>query len=71
MNLAYCVSIVHDLGYLQSNYQPPFWYVSPLSMYINFQPLFLQKTNIYLGLGFEFEFEFGLQRIRDLAFICP
>jgi hypothetical protein len=38
------------------------------------QPLFLQKLsryisipNIYFGLGFEF----GLQRIRDLAFMCP
>ena len=66
MNLAYCVSIFHDLGYLQSNYQPPFWYVSPLSMYINFQPLFLQKTNIYLGLGFEFEF--GTQIIKNLEY---
>ena len=40
------------------------------------QPLFLQKTkplypnpNIYLGLGFEFEYT--LQRIRDLAIVCP
>jgi hypothetical protein len=40
------------------------------------QPLFQQKIkplypnpNIYLGLGFEFEF--GLQRIKDLAIMCP
>jgi hypothetical protein len=39
--------------------------VSPLSMFSIIQPLFLQKTNIYLGLGFEF----GPQRIRDLAFV--
>ena len=40
--------------------------VSPLSMFSNIQPLFLQKTtNINLGLGFEF----GPQRIRDLAFV--
>ena len=38
------------------------------------QPLFLQKTkpyihipNIYLGLWFKF----GLQRIRNVAFMCP
>ena len=48
--------------------------VSPLSMFSNIQPLFLQKTkpyihipNIYLGLGFEL----GPQIIRDLAFVCP
>ena len=48
--------------------------VSPLSMYSIIQPLFLQKLSLYihnakihLGLGFEF----GLQRIRDLAFVCP
>ena len=49
---------------------------SPLSMFSINQPLFLQKLslyiqipNIYLGLGFEFEFE--LQKIRDLAIVCP
>ena len=31
--------------------------------------LYIHIPNIYLGL--EFEFEFGLQRIRDLAFVCP
>ena len=30
--------------------------------------LYIHIPNIYLGLGFEFEF--GLQRIRDLAFVC-
>ena len=28
--------------------------VSSLSMFANYQPLFLQKLNIYLGLEFEF-----------------
>ena len=48
--------------------------VSPLFMVSIIHPLFLKKTkplyphpNEYLGLGFEFE----LQRIRDLAFVCP
>ena len=48
--------------------------MSPFSMFSINQPLFLQKTslyihipNIYLGLGFEF----GSQRIRDLAIVCP
>jgi hypothetical protein len=52
--------------------------VSTLSMFSINQLLFLQKLrlyiqipNIYLGLGFEFEFEFGLQRIRNLAIVCP
>ena len=47
---------------------------SPLSMYSIIQSLFLQKLSLYihnakihLGLGFEF----GLQRIRDLAFVFP
>ena len=31
--------------------------------------LYIQISNIYLGLGFEFEF--GPQRIRDIAFVCP
>ena len=50
---------------------------SLLSMFSINQPLFLKKklsffiqiSNIYLGLGFEFEF--GLQKIRDLSFVCP
>ena len=29
--------------------------------------LYIQITNVYLGL----EFEFGPQRIRDLAIVCP
>ena len=48
--------------------------VSPLSMFLIIQPLFLQKLrlyihipNIYLGLGFDF----GPQKIRDLAFVYP
>ena len=49
--------------------------VSPLSIVSINQPLFLQKTkpfyiqirNSYLRLGFEF----GLQRIWDLAIVCP
>ena len=31
--------------------------------------LYIHILNIYLGLGFELEF--GLQRITDLAFVCP
>ena len=31
--------------------------------------LYIQIPNIYLGLGFEFEF--GMQRIRELAIVCP
>ena len=31
--------------------------------------LYIYIPNIYLGSGFEFEF--GLQRIRDLAIVCP
>ena len=31
--------------------------------------LYIQIPNKYLGLGFEFEF--GLQRIRNLAIVCP
>jgi hypothetical protein len=52
----------------------PLGTVNPLSIFSIIQPLFLQKIslhihipNIYLGLGFEF----GLQRISDLAFVCP
>ena len=49
--------------------------VSPLSMFSIKKPLFLQKKlslhiripNNYLGLGFEF----GMQRIRNLAIVCP
>ena len=29
--------------------------------------IYIHIPNIYLGLGFEF----GLQRIRDLVFMCP
>jgi hypothetical protein len=77
-------------GLAQTNWADKFWGIwdifgqtissfgtmSPLSMFYNIQPLFLQKTNplyphpllfIYLGLGFEF----GPQRIRDLAIVCP
>ena len=32
--------------------------------------LYIQISNIYLGLGLEFEFEFGPQRIRDLISVC-
>ena len=52
---------------------PYFGTVSPMSLFSINHPLFLQKTKPiypipkYLGLGFEI----GLQRIRDLAIICP
>ena len=37
-----------------------------------FNHYFYKKLqNTYLELGFEFEFEFGLQRIWNLAFVCP
>ena len=40
--------------------QPTIIFTKKLSLYI-------QITNIYLGLGFEF----GPQRIKDLVFVCP
>ena len=50
--------------------------VSPLPMFSIIQPIFFKKLslyihipNVFLGLGFIFEF--GLQRIRDLALVCP
>ena len=61
-------------GIIISIISTQFGTVIPLSIFSINQPLFLQKlsiyiqiTNIYLGLGFEF----GLQRIRDLAIVCP
>ena len=55
-------------GILGQTISTHFCTVSPLSMFSIIQQLFLKKKipNIYLGLGFEF----GLQRIRDLAFVC-
>ena len=52
--------------------------VSPLFMYSINQPLFLQKTTplypnpkyLFLYL-FILGFEFGLQRIKNLAIVCP
>jgi hypothetical protein len=62
------------LGYFNQFTSTHFGTVSPLSMFSVNQPLFLQKLslfikipNIYLQLGFEF----GMQRIRDLAIVCP
>ena len=61
-------------GILGQTISTHFGTVSPLSMFSIIPPVFLQKLslyihipNIYLGLGFEF----GLQRIRDVAFMCP
>ena len=66
-----CWGIWGTFGLFISNH---FGTVSPLSMFCINQPLFLQKLslyiqipNIHLGLGFEF----GLQRIGDLAIVCP
>ena len=58
-------------GVFSAKLSAPIWYVfhyssiisKKLSLYI------IHIPNIFLGLGFEFEF--GLQRIRDLAFVCP
>ena len=49
--------------------------VSPLSMlsivhyFYKKLSLYIHTPNIYLGL--ELELEFGLQMIKDLAFVCP
>ena len=44
--------------------------MSPLSMFFIIQPLFLQKTMLYIHipniyLGLDFEFKFGPHRISD------
>jgi hypothetical protein len=47
--------------------------VGPLSMFSINQPLFLQKTKLYIqipNIYLELGFEFWLQRIRDLAIVC-
>ena len=46
------------------------WPLYPLSMFSIIQPLFLQKTKPLYHHP-KYLFEFGLQRIRDLAFVCP
>jgi hypothetical protein len=46
--------------------------VSSLSMFPIIQSLFLQKTSLYIHIPIIYlGFEFGLQRIRDLAFVYP
>ena len=66
--------ILGHLGYFRLNYQYPFWYSESLIHVFHYSTiisikklsLYIHIPNIYLGLGFEF----GLQRIRDLAFMC-
>ena len=49
--------------------------VSPSSMLFIIYPLFLQnKLSLYIhipNIFMKMRLEFGLQRIRDLAFVCP
>ena len=54
-------------GILSAELQAPMFFIN--------QPLFLQKLSIYIHIpniysGLEFD-KFGLQIIRDLAFVCP
>jgi hypothetical protein len=47
--------------------------VSPLSMFQIIQPLLLQEIGLYIytaDIVLGFKFEFGLQSIKDLAFVC-
>ena len=63
------------LGVFRPNYQHPFWYNESLVRVFHlFNHCFYKKLslyihipNTYLGLGFEV----GLQRMRDLALVCP
>jgi hypothetical protein len=62
-------------GYFRPHYQHPFWYSESLVHVFHYSTiistkklsLYIHIPNIYLVLGFEF----GMQRIRDLAFVCP
>ena len=47
--------------------------VSPLSMFFIIQQFFLQKNlSLYIHIpNIDLGFEFGLERIRNLSFMCP
>ena len=59
-------------GIFGQTIRPHFGTVSPLYMFFNIQPLFLQKTiPLYPLIIFDWDLNFWPQRIMDLAFVCP